>query len=154
MKSGERRRSHITRCRRCVSRLETSARMSSPSRRGYGDREEEEEEERGDEDDRRWTSFMTPRQRQRQHDPLGGGPPLRSSSSWSLSSSLRVLSRTSSSAGARDGSTHGPMSHLQPCSRALRTMVRRFVAAYYRDLNVAPSRVEKYYTVRVGATSP
>ena len=122
--------------------------MSSPSHR-----RDDEGGEGGayDAETTRNASFVTPQQRQQ--NPALAGPPSRSS--WSLSSSLRVLSRTSSgmsahgrSASNHGGSMHGPASPPQPCSRALRTMVRRFVAAYYRDLNVAPSRVERYYTVR------
>ena len=43
----------------------------------------------------------------------------------------------------------GPDSPPLSSSRALRNVARQFVGAYYRDLNVAPSRVERYYTVRL-----
>lgn len=76
----------------------------------------------------------------------------RQKSTWSVSSSLRVLSRTSSMGGGGSfmggGSGTFPASRSQRFGRTLRTMVREFVAAYYRDLMVVPSRVEQYYTVR------
>ena len=47
------------------------------------------------------------------------------------------------------GDHDGPDSPPLSSSRALRNVARQFVGAYYRDLNVAPSRVERYYTVRL-----
>jgi hypothetical protein len=79
------------------------------------------------------------REEEEDQDEAGRREPARmSASTWNLASSLRVLSRPVNPAD------------VKTTSRALRTAVRQWFAAYYRDLNVAASRVERHYTVLRG----
>ena len=52
-------------------------------------------------------------------------------------------------ANAGEGDTaQAPESPSRSTSRTMRQTARTFIAGYYRDLNAAPSRVHRYYTVR------
>ena len=62
---------------------------------------------------------------------------------------LLAMPPASPEPGEQPADPDGPDSPPLSSSRALRNVARQFVGAYYRDLNVAPSRVERYYTVRL-----
>lgn len=46
------------------------------------------------------------------------------------------------------GGLHSSPESPSRSSRELRASVRAFTSEYYRDMNTAPSRVRRYYTVR------
>ena len=77
------------------------------------------------------------------HSASGGGNPPHPrmsapSSTWSLASSLRVLSRSSTA-----GESEGP-----DADRALKSIVREFIAVHYRAMGDAPGTRAACYTVR------